>query len=65
VGALLAAQGALLLTAPSYYRHHGTYLAPALALIVGAAVAVDVRTADGTTAVYVRRVGERRGRDEP
>jgi hypothetical protein len=43
--ALLAAQGTLLLTAPSYYRHYGTYLAPALALIVGAAIAVGVRTA--------------------
>ena len=34
--ALLAAQGALLLTSPSYFAHYGTYVAPALALLAGA-----------------------------
>jgi alpha-1,2-mannosyltransferase len=34
--ALLAAQSALLLTGPSFYPHYSTYVAPALALVVGA-----------------------------
>jgi hypothetical protein len=48
--ALLAAQGALLLTSPSYFAHYGTYVAPALVLIGGAGAdpvlcAVEERTA--------------------
>jgi hypothetical protein len=35
--ALLAAQTALLLSGPSYFSHYATYVAPALALVVGAA----------------------------
>src|SRR5207237_10103771 len=36
--ALLAGQGALLLTSPSYFAHYGTYVAPVLALLAGAGV---------------------------
>jgi hypothetical protein len=48
--ALLAAQGALLLTSPSYFAHYGTYVAPALVLLAGSGAdavlrAVEVRTA--------------------
>ncbi len=34
--ALLAVQTGLLLTSPSYFAHYGTFVAPALALLVGA-----------------------------
>lgn len=38
--ALLVAQGAVLLASPSYFDHYATYVAPALALVVGAVTPV-------------------------
>jgi len=37
--ALLLAQGVVLLSSPAYFPHYATYVAPALALVVGATVA--------------------------
>jgi alpha-1,2-mannosyltransferase len=44
--ALLVLQTALLLTAPVYYAHYATFVAPALCLVVGSAVSLVVARVD-------------------
>ncbi len=50
--ALLVAQGALLLTSPSYFAHYGTYVAPALVLIAGAGADAVLCAVEAHTAAF-------------
>jgi len=50
--ALLAAQGALLLTSPSYFAHYGTYVAPALVLLAGAGADAVLCAVEAHTAAF-------------